>query len=130
MNLDTLKQLDKKYAQVIANELLKRIETDECLLYKLVETSKTLKGCIAFIKSEAKKQSEENCAVMLDEDVFQLAQHYFLEDSINFEPKTKTEEKNVSKKNTTEDKKLEEVKPTKKAAVKKKFEKQVTIFDL
>lgn len=130
MNLDTLKQLDKKYAQVIANELLKRIETDECLNNKLVETSKTLKGCIDYIKSEAKKQSEENCAVMLDEDVFQLAQHYFLEDSINFEPKTKTEEKNVSRKNITEDKELEEVKPEKKATVKKKFEEQFTLFDL
>ena len=57
MNLESLKKLDKKYAQVIANYLLERIETDECLRAKLEETNKTLKGCVDYVKSEAKKQA-------------------------------------------------------------------------
>lgn len=138
MNLETLKKLDKKYAQAIADYLLKRIETDECLLNKLNETNKTLKGCINYIKVEAKKQADDNVAIMKDDDVYELAVHYFLEDSISNEENEDEE--------STEDVELEETlfgveevkkqtkkKPTKeknvlKREVKEDFIEQLSLF--
>ena len=89
MNLESLKNLDKKYAQAIANYLLGRIETDELLKTKLEETTKTLKGCVDYAKSEAKKQAEDGVAMIEDSQVYDWCVHYFLEDNIDFEPKEK-----------------------------------------
>ena len=83
MNLEDLRKLDKKYAQAIADYLIKRIESDECLKEKLETTTKTLKGCLAYVKSEARKQAEDSVAVVMDSEVYEWAVHYFLEDSLN-----------------------------------------------
>lgn len=56
MTLEQLKQQDKKYAQVIANYLIKRCEEDKFLENKILNTNKTLVGCIEYCKSEAKKK--------------------------------------------------------------------------
>ena len=148
MNLEALKKLDKKYAQAIANYLLNRIETDECLKAKLEETNKTLKGCVEYVKKEAKKQAEDNVAIIEDQQVYEWAVHYFLEDSIDFEPT----EKPSKKKNKNDDKEEEEtekdetlfgeeevVKEEKKSIpketktkkdIKKKLFDQISLFDL
>ena len=148
MNLEALKKLDKKYAQAIANYLLNRIETDECLKAKLEETNKTLKGCVEYVKKEAKKQAEDNVAIIEDQQVYEWVVHYFLEDSIDFEPK----EKPSKKKNKNDDKEEEEkekdetlygeeevVKEEKKSIpketktkkdIKKKLFDQISLFDL
>lgn len=44
---------------------------------------KTLKGCIENIKTQAKKQAVNSCAMIDDEVVFGWAVHYFEEDSIH-----------------------------------------------
>lgn len=93
MNLESLRNLDKKYAQAIANYLLNRIETDECLKNKLEETNKSLKGCVGYVKSEAKKEAEDGVAMIEDQQVYEWAVHYFLEDSLDCEPKEKANKK-------------------------------------
>lgn len=152
MNLEDLRKLDKKYAQAIADYLLKRIESDECLKEKLETTTKTLKGCLAYIKSEARKQAEDNVAVIMDSEVYEWAVHYFLEDSLNNEPKK--ENKTESKPKKEETPKVEELVQTEKVEtlfgeeeitkekkkstpkapkvkkdIKEDFQEQLTLFD-
>lgn len=130
MNLETLRNLDKKYAQAIANYLLNRIETDECLKAKLEETNKTLKGCVEYIKEEARKEAEDNVAIIEDSQVYEWAVHYFLEDSLECEQKAKSSKK----KNDDEDakeKKQSTPKATKpKKDIKEKLDEQLSVFDL
>ena len=147
MNLEALKQLDKKYAQAIAAYLLERIETDQCLKEKLETTEKTLKGCVEYCKSEARKQAEDGCAIIPKEEVFEWCVHYFLEDSLDYEPKAvepkeekpKEEKKPKVKKVETlfgeEEIVIEKKKPTPKVEkpkkdVKEDFEEQLSLFDL
>ena len=144
MNLESLKKLDKKYAQVIANYLLERIETDECLRAKLEETNKTLKGCVDYVKSEAKKQAEDGVAMIEDNQVYDWCVHYFLEDNLDFEPKAKENKEDNKEKIEEETEKVEtllgeeevvkEKKKTKdskpKKNVKEDFAKQLSLFDL
>lgn len=145
MNLESLRNLDKKYAQAIASYLLGRIETDECLRTKLEETTKTLKGCIDYAKSEAKKQAEDGVAMIEDSQVYDWCVHYFLEDNIDFEPKVKENKNKEDKKEKIEEtekvetlfgeekvvkekKKTKESKP--KKDIKEDFAKQLSLFDL
>lgn len=145
MNLESLRKLDKKYAQAIANYLLGRIETDELLKAKLEETNKTLKGCVDYVKSEAKKQAEDGVAMIEDSQVFDCCVHYFLEDSLDFEPKEKESKKNDNEEDEKEEtekvetlfgeeeaakekKKAKESKPKKN--IEKKLIEQLSLFDL
>ena len=146
MNLESLKNLDKKYAQVIANYLLERIETDECLRAKLEETNKTLKGCVDYVKSEAKKQAEDGVAMIEDNQVYDWCVHYFLEDNLDFEPKAKENKEDKKEKIEEETEKVdtlfgeEEVAKEKKKVnvkaakskkdIKEDFAKQLSLFDL
>lgn len=145
MNLESLRNLDKKYAQAIANYLLARIETDECLKAKIEETNKTLKGCVSYVKSEAKKQAEDGIAMIEDSQVYDWCVHYFLEDNIDFEPKEKPNKKNDEEDKKKETEKVETLfgkeevvkdkKPKVKAAkpkkdIKEDFAKQLSLFDL
>ena len=144
MNLESLRNLDKKYAQAIANYLLGRIETDECLKAKLEETNKTLKGCVDYIKSEAKKQAEDGVAMIEDSQVYEWCVHYFLEDSLDFEAKEKENKKNDNEEKLEDTEKVdtlfgeEEVAKEKKKAkeskpkknIKEDFAKQLSLFDL
>ena len=144
MNLESLRKLDKKYAQAIANYLLGRIETDELLKTKLEETTKTLKGCVGFVKSEAKKQAEDGVAMIEDSQVYEWCVHYFLEDSLDFEPKEKENKEDKKEKLEEETEKIETllgeeeiVKEKKKAKeskpkknIKEDFVNQLSLFDL
>ena len=144
MNLESLKKLDKKYAQAIASYLLGRIETDECLRAKLEETNKTLKGCVDYVKSEAKKQAEDGVAMIEDNQVYDWCVHYFLEDNLDFEPKAKENKEDKKEKIEEETEKVDtlfgeeevakEKKKTKdskhKKNVKEDFAKQLSLFDL
>ena len=144
MNLESLKKLDKKYAQAIASYLLGRIETDECLRAKLEETNKTLKGCVDYVKSEAKKQAEDGVAMIEDNQVYDWCVHYFLEDNLDFEPKAKENKEDKKEKIEEETETVETllgeeevVKEKKKAKdskpkknVKEDFAKQLSLFDL
>ena len=144
MNLESLRNLDKKYAQAIASYLLGRIETDECLKAKLEETTKTLKGCVDYVKSEAKKQAEDGVAMIEDSQVYEWCVHYFLEDNLDFEAKEKENKEDKKEKLEEETEKVETlfgeeeiVKEKKKAKdskpkknIKEDFAKQLSLFDL
>ena len=146
MNLESLKKLDKKYAQAIANYLLGRIETYECLRTKIEETNKTLKGGVDYVKSEAKKQAEDGVAMIEDNQVYDWCVHYFLEDNLDFEPKAKENKEDKKEKIEEETEKVdtlfgeEEVAKEKKKVnvkaakskkdIKEDFAKQLSLFDL
>lgn len=133
MELKQLKSLDKKYAQVIADYLLKKIEDDKQLEEKLLKTDKTLQGCINYVKKEAQKQAEDGIAVILDAEVFGWAIHYFIEDEVNEEDKPieYNPEKNKAPQKDEEVKKIENPKKQpKKKEVEKKLYDQLSLFDL
>lgn len=141
MNLETLRNLEKKYAQAIAGYLLDRIETDECLKAKLEETNKTLKGCVEYIKKEARKEAEDNVAVIEDSQVYEWAVHYFLEDSLDCEPKAKSSKNKNNDEDVEENEEVEDevVKEKKKSTpkvskpkkdIKEKLDEQLSVFDL
>lgn len=133
MELKQLKSLDKKYAQVIADYLLQKIEDDKQLEEKLLKTDKTLQGCINYVKKEAQKQAEDGIAVILDAEVFGWAIHYFLEDEVNEEDKPieYNPEKNKAPQKDEEVKKIENPKKQpKKKEVEKKLYDQLSLFDL
>lgn len=133
MDLESLKKLDKKYAQAIASYLLTRIETDECLKEKIEVTSKTLIGCIDYCKNEAREQAEDGCAMIPDDEVYEWAVHYFLEDSI----KESTKKESITPPTTDEDNKKynkqsspKPKKETVKKNAKEKLFEQLPLFDL
>lgn len=137
MTIEQLKKQDKNYAIAIANYLIKRIETDQCLKEKIESTNKTLKGCIGYCKSEARKQAEDNCAIIPDDEVYEWVVHYFLEDSLNEEnyksaSSTPTTTKDnlgaieeYNKRNSTAEKKNIKKKDAKKVLVE-----QLSLFDM
>lgn len=75
------------YKGIIARYLFNFANEDEHFKQKLLETDKTLAGCIRYSESEAKKVAVNSCAVVEDNVVYQQARHYFLEDSISNEVK-------------------------------------------
>lgn len=80
--------LDKQYKKMIAQALQKRMDEDPLFKAKCDSSTKTLEGVLSYVKGEAKKQSEGSCAVIADEEVYQWAVHYVIEDSLDCEPKT------------------------------------------
>lgn len=142
MDFEKLREIEKGQAKRIADYLLTRIETDQCLKEKLEETNKTLKGCIEYVKSEARKQAENGMAWVSDEEVWEWVVHYYLEDSLDFEPKAaapKKEKEPKTKKVETlfgeEEIVIEKKKATPKVEkpkkdIKEELENQLTLFDL
>ena len=49
---------------------------------KFEDKSKTIDECLSFIKSEARKQASNGCAVIDDDVVFGWAAHYYQEDQV------------------------------------------------
>ena len=138
MTLEQLKKQDKKYAQVIADYLINRCEEDKYLEEKILNANKTLKGCVEYCKSEAKKQVEDGVAIIPREEVFEWSVHYFLEDSLNCEEKPKNEPKpkEIKKVNTlfgeeeiTENKPKKAPTPKPKKEVKEELIDQLSLFD-
>ena len=87
-DLEKVGQASTDYRGILARYLFNFANGDEHFKQKLIETDKTLDGCISYIKSEAKKTAVNGCAMVEDDVVYQQARHYFLEDSINNEVKS------------------------------------------
>lgn len=113
--------LDRQYKRMIAQALRKRMDEDPLFKAKCEESSKTLDGVLAYVKREARKQNEGGCAVIADEEVYQWAVHYVIEDSLDCESKAETP-KSVAE----PDRKKTEEKP--KKTLKKQLDDQLT-FD-
>lgn len=84
-----MENLDKQYKRMIAQALQKRMDEDPLFKAKCESSEKTLEGVLSYVKGEARRQSEGGCAVIADEEVYQWAVHYVIEDSLDFEPKAK-----------------------------------------
>jgi len=89
--------LDKRYKKMIAQALQKRMDEDPLFKAKCDSSTKTLDGVLSYVKGEARKQSEGSCAVIADEEVYQWAVHYVIEDSLDCEPNTTKKKGNTSK---------------------------------
>ena len=129
MNVNDLKKVENKQMQIIADELLKRAEKDECLMNKLIETKKTIKECFKYIKEQAQKKAIDGCCFMQDEDVYQLVQHFFLEDEIK--SKSDNVETNANEDIEKENNKEENLeKKSKKEIAKEKLYGDIDLFSL
>lgn len=89
--------LDKEYKKMIAQALRKRMDEDPLFKAKCDSSTKTLDGVLSYVKGEARKRSEGSCAVIPDEEVYQWAVHYVIEDSLDCEPKTTKAKPSTSK---------------------------------
>ena len=116
LNYDKLKETYKK---MIAKHLAERCQTDVYLAEAINKPGKTLDGVIEYVKSQARKKAVGNVACIPDEEVYEWAVHYILEDSIDME--AKTEKKAAEKKPVKE----APVMATPKKAPEKKKEKTI-----
>lgn len=116
-----MENLDKQYKRMIAQALQKRMDEDPLFKAKCDSSTKTLEGVLSYVKGEARKQSEGNCAVIADEEVYQWAVHYVIEDSLDCEPETTKKKAKPAKKERKplldEEKPVEKPKKTLKAQV-------------
>lgn len=109
--------LDKQYKRMIAQALQKRMDEDPLFKAKCDSSTKTLDGVLSYVKGEARRQSEGNCAVIADEEVYQWAVHYVIEDSLDCEPKEGLTIKTAAKTKKSVAKPVEKPRKTLKAQV-------------
>lgn len=119
MNIELLKKIEKMQVKIIADYLLKKIDEDSYFCFQLEVSNKTLEGCLSYVKSQAKKIATDGFAWCSDDVVFSWVYDYFMEDSINFEPK--------NKENNKSNKVIQEVN---KDIVKNDIYEQLSLFDL
>lgn len=87
--IDLNAQMDKAYKQAIFKYLKERIKEDDFLAEAIKNPDKSIEGVIAYVKHEAKKQAENGCAWIPDEEVFNWVVHYIMESELDYEPKGK-----------------------------------------
>lgn len=75
------------FKETIQAYLDRLAKEDELFAKTYKKANKSLDECCNYITSEAKKQVENGCAVMSDDDVYNLAVHYYDEDTITDSPK-------------------------------------------
>lgn len=95
--VDITEQAKQAYKTAIIGYLRERCKTDTYLAEACKKENKSLDGCIKYIVEQARKKAENNVAVIPDAEVYDLAVHYILEDSLNCETDKKSEEKTAEK---------------------------------
>lgn len=75
----TFEEAIKAYLDRLAKE-------DKLFAKTYSKSNKSLDECCNYIKSEAQKQAQKGCAVLTDEEVYNLAVHYYDEDEITAKP--------------------------------------------
>ena len=106
--VNVTEQAKQAYKTAIIGYLRERCKTDTYLAEACKKENKSLDGCIKYITEQARKKVENNVAVIPDEEVYDWAVHYILEDSLNCESE-KTDKKaegNQEKENTVSAEKL------------------------
>ena len=84
-----MEEAKQAYRKAIISYLQNRCKTDTYLAEACKKENKTLAGLVSYIVEEARKQAENNVACIPDEEVYEWAVHYILEDSLNCEPSLK-----------------------------------------
>ena len=96
--VDVTEEAKEAYKSAIVKYLQERCKTDRYLAEACKKENKTLDGVVKHIIGEARKRRDGNIAVISDAEVYEMAVHYILEDSIDCEEKkpAKSAEKNVA----------------------------------
>lgn len=127
-----LKSDGTAHQDVILNYLIEN--ASESLAEKINNGTKTMNGCMDFIRKQAKMEAKNGCACIEDVVVFGWAVHYFEEDDIKEAEKkvekTTKPEKKVEKVETPDEKLKRLIKEDKKKDKQDEMSKnQMTIFD-
>lgn len=91
--IDVTEYAKQAYKTAIIGYLRERCKTDTYLAEACKKENKSLDGCIKYITEQARKKAENNVAVIPDEEVYDWAVHYILEDSLNCESGKNSEKK-------------------------------------
>lgn len=99
--VDVTEQAKQAYRSAIIKYLQERCKTDKYLAEACKKENKSLDGVIKYIIDEARKRKDGNVAVISDAEVYEMAAHYILEDSLDCEKKKseKADEKREAGKN-------------------------------
>ena len=68
------------FEKIIKDYVEKFAQGDAVFASKYEKSGKDIEGCCRYIKSEARKQAQNGCAVIKDDEVFGWAVHYFDEE--------------------------------------------------
>ena len=68
--------------KLVADELIKQCEKEPAFIDKILNEKKTLNDCWEYVKSRAKKEAQDGCAVIDNETVYGWAIHYFEEEEL------------------------------------------------
>lgn len=85
--VDVTEEAKEAYKSAIVKYLQERCKTDRYLAEACKKENKTLDGVVKHIIGEARKRNEGNVAVISDAEVYEMAVHYILEDSLDCEEK-------------------------------------------
>lgn len=85
--VDVTEEAKEAYKSAIVKYLQERCKTDRYLAEACKKENKTLDGVVKHIIDEARKRKEGNVAVISDAEVYEMAVHYILEDSLDCEEK-------------------------------------------
>lgn len=111
--------------KLVAEEVIKRCESETVLIEKVLNADKTLDDCWDYIKSEAKKKAIGGAVAISDSEVFGWAIHYFWEENLDWKkPKAK-----VTTSKTAKNKQII-AKPEQTKKPKGVVDGQLSLFDL
>lgn len=119
VNIDSNSYQDSNKKR-IAEYLSERCKTDTALAEAVKKEKKSAEGVMEYIIKEAKAKAVNNVAMIEDQEVYNWACHYIMEDSIDCEPKKAEDKKAKAKK--TEPKKKKKAEGKKKSASKQNEE--------
>ena len=91
--VDVTEEAKEAYKSAIVKYLQERCKTDRYLAEACKKENKTLDGVVRYIIGEARKRRDGNIAVISDAEVYEMAVHYILEDSIDCDEKKPDAEK-------------------------------------
>lgn len=95
--------------KLVADELIKRCETEPELIDKILNDNKSLAECWEYIKHQAKEKGKGKSSVAItDAEVYGWAIHYFWEDNMEWKNTPPTQQKSKTKKQEVDDKDGEE----------------------
>jgi hypothetical protein len=120
---EKLKSNDKQI-QVICDHLIKECKHDGYLVERIMLENKTLDGMYNYILSTVKNQyKNQKCVMVKDEDVYNMAIHYFVEDeeTLKDENPLPVTEKEIKKN-------MESVEPVEVLEIPEET-KELTLFD-
>lgn len=103
---------DKSFADPIIGYLLERCREDEGLAEDVVQDHKTWQKCFDYIYSQARKQTQGNCAAVRDDVVYEWAEDYYHKDDKAEEEKKakKAAEARAKRENSAAEKKTAKAK--------------------